>query len=278
MTFAQDATPSSVMIPIFPLPVVLFPGMKLPLVVFEAPYIEMIQEITASGSAMGVTLYLETAVENVAVATSVGTLARVVAVDSQTEGRLALLVEGLRRFKIVRIDSESKPYLQAEVAPYDDDDSHPVPAVLREELVSAFRQMLALYAQTQQEERPADPDVSASDAAQTLDAPSDEEALPMVADFDALPLSQAFEDTLETLMADLVDVETLDFEGVSDADLTFRVGEFLNHDETIQQKLLEMRACHERMQEEKTHLEALTRRLALMRQINAVFDKPSPEA
>ncbi|MBK8190309.1 MAG: LON peptidase substrate-binding domain-containing protein [Vampirovibrionales bacterium] len=283
MTSPPDDAPPA-MIPIFPLPVVLFPGMKLPLVVFESHYIEMIQEITACNAEMGVTLYLETQMENVAVATSVGTMARVLAVDAHTEGRLAILVEGVRRFKITRIDSESKPYLLAEVAPYEDE-APQTPAALREELLAAFRHMLSLYAQTQAARRDADQDPDrerdqsdpdSADAAlgPERDPETDPDADALAASFSG-PLSEAFEQALENVMEDLGDFESIDFSGLSDADLTYRVGEFLNHDETIQQKLLEMRACEERMNEEKTHLEALTRRLALMRQINDVFRKPS---
>ena len=101
-------------IPLFPLPeVVLFPGMNLPLHIFEDRYKQMIASILKTTKQFGIVLLVgDTCAQ-------VGTLAEIVDVESLEEGTMNILTEGKSRFNIVSLISE-EPYYVAEVQPYED--------------------------------------------------------------------------------------------------------------------------------------------------------------
>jgi Lon protease-like protein len=96
-------------IPLFPLDLVLFPGVPLPLHIFEQRYREMIAECIASNALFGV---VRAQREGLAV---VGCSAKVVRVlHSYPDGRNDILTQGIDRFEIEQLD-DSRSFLQAEV-------------------------------------------------------------------------------------------------------------------------------------------------------------------
>ena len=96
-------------IPLFPLDVVLFPGVPLPLHIFEPRYREMIAECLAANAAFGV---VRAQRDGLAI---VGCTAQVVRVlQSYPDGRSDILAQGVERFEIVQLDN-SRSFLQAEV-------------------------------------------------------------------------------------------------------------------------------------------------------------------
>ena len=96
-------------IPLFPLDVVLFPGVPLPLHIFEPRYREMIAECIAGNTAFGV---VRAQRDGLAV---VGCTAQVIRVmQSYPDGRSDILAQGVERFEIVQLDN-SRSFLQAEV-------------------------------------------------------------------------------------------------------------------------------------------------------------------
>jgi uncharacterized protein len=98
-------------IPLFPLHVVLFPGMPLPLRVFEPRYLEMLAD---AEEGFGVVLIREgPEVGGPAVPHPVGTLARVEQrLDQGAE--VHLVARGTRRFRILATHGD-KPYLTGDV-------------------------------------------------------------------------------------------------------------------------------------------------------------------
>jgi Lon protease-like protein len=110
-------------LPLFPLGVVLLPGAVLPLHIFEERYKEMIAEVERTGGEFGVVLASEKGMA------SVGCVAVIEEVMKRyPDGRMDILTRGKRRFEILFVD-ESRNYLQASVAPYDDEDfTEPSPA------------------------------------------------------------------------------------------------------------------------------------------------------
>jgi Lon protease-like protein len=118
-------------IPLFPLEVVLFPQVALPLHVFEARYREMIGECLARKSAFGV---VQAQREGLAV---IGCTAEIVSVlNRYADGRLDILCKGLERFEIESLDN-SRSFLQAEVD-FFSDDGLPASRPLREECVAMY--------------------------------------------------------------------------------------------------------------------------------------------
>lgn len=105
------------LLPLFPLPVVLYPDMHLPLHVFEARYREMIGFCLETATEFGVTLARE---ESIA---SVGCSAAVLkVVKEHPNGEFDILSVGVRRFEIEEVVNE-KAYLQAFVRYIEDSPS-----------------------------------------------------------------------------------------------------------------------------------------------------------
>ena len=116
-------------IPLFPLQAVLFPGASLPLHVFEARYREMVGRCLEHQEPFGVCLILEgEEVGGPALPHRVGTEAAIIASRRYADGRYDIVVEGRRRFEVLRLDS-SRPYLRAEVRFLDEPDGEGDPGL-----------------------------------------------------------------------------------------------------------------------------------------------------
>ncbi len=90
-------------VPIFPLATVLYPGMRLPLKIFEPRYMEMAKACLKHDSAFGVCLIREgEEVGTPAVPETVGCLARIAEWDMETVGILKVKAQGLERFRLLR--------------------------------------------------------------------------------------------------------------------------------------------------------------------------------
>ena len=90
-------------VPIFPLATVLYPGMRVPLRIFESRYMEMAKACLKHDSAFGVCLIREgEEVGTPAVPEAVGCLARIGEWDMETLGILKVKAEGLERFRLLR--------------------------------------------------------------------------------------------------------------------------------------------------------------------------------
>ena len=108
--------PERQLIPLFPLGVVLLPGLPLPLHIFEERYKQMIGECLEREQAFGVVAYTGSQIK------STGCTARVRDVLKRYEdGRLDIMTVGERRFVIYEQD-ESKPYLQGRIEFFDDEE------------------------------------------------------------------------------------------------------------------------------------------------------------
>ena len=96
-------------IPLFPLNVVLMPGTPMPLHIFEERYKQMVNECLDSETEFGMVLADEDGTRGV------GCTARIVELVQRFEdGRMVILVEGSRRFKLNNIMT-GKPYYVGEV-------------------------------------------------------------------------------------------------------------------------------------------------------------------
>jgi Lon protease-like protein len=103
-------------LPLFPLNVVLFPGMVLPLHIFEPRYLEMVNRCLVEEIPFGVVLIHEGhEVGGTARPWSVGTAARIIRVEREDDERLNIVVVGAQRFRILELD-HSRSYLSAKVS------------------------------------------------------------------------------------------------------------------------------------------------------------------
>ena len=103
-------------IPLFPLGgTVLFPGMNLPLQIFEDRYLQMMADISQDDSRFGVVLIKEgVEVGEPATPFDVGTVAQVVQHEDTPDGRIILVAEGQERFRTLSI-LQQRPYIIARV-------------------------------------------------------------------------------------------------------------------------------------------------------------------
>lgn len=122
-------------IPLFPLNVVLMPGAPLPLHIFEDRYKQMVDECLEAESEFGMVLADEAGTREV------GCTARIVEmVERYEDGRMVILVEGSRRFKLNNVMT-GKPYYVGEVE-YIEEDSGEDVAALAEECIALLERVV----------------------------------------------------------------------------------------------------------------------------------------
>lgn len=132
-------------LPLFPLNLVLFPGMVLPLHIFEERYQKMIGDCARDKKPFGVLLIKEgEEVGGSAVPVEVGTTARILDVQAIGGGRMNILTRGDRRFTVHRV-TQSEPYLVAEVS-YLADEVDASAEARMEEMQTKYGQLLARMA------------------------------------------------------------------------------------------------------------------------------------
>ena len=104
--------------PLFPLGVVLFPGMMLPLHIFEPRYREMINRCIDEELPFGV-VFIKSGKEAGDTATphEIGTAARITQVERKPDGSMDIVVVGTRRFRINKLNHD-RPYLTGNVSHY----------------------------------------------------------------------------------------------------------------------------------------------------------------
>lgn len=99
------------LLPLFPLQVVLFPDALLPLHIFEERYKVLVAECLEGGVEFGVNLLRENEVADV------GCTARVASVLRRYEdGRLDIVAGGGRRYRLLRIVPDDRPFAVGAVA------------------------------------------------------------------------------------------------------------------------------------------------------------------
>ncbi len=124
-------------IPLFPLNVVLMPGAPLPLHIFEDRYKQMIDECLEAESEFGMVLADEGGTRNV------GCTAKIVElVERYDDGRMLILVEGERRFKLNNVVSERKPYYVGEIEYIEEDEPNEDVSKLAEECVALLERVV----------------------------------------------------------------------------------------------------------------------------------------
>ena len=112
-------------LPLFPLSTVLFPGMRLPLHIFEPRYRQLVADLLEQPEprrfgVIAIRKGKETGVDGVAALYDIGCVATVRQVESREDGRYDLLTAGTQRFRLLGLD-KSLPYLRGEIEPLPDE-------------------------------------------------------------------------------------------------------------------------------------------------------------
>ncbi|MBA2338911.1 MAG: LON peptidase substrate-binding domain-containing protein [Pyrinomonadaceae bacterium] len=151
-------------LPLFPLPVVLYPGAPLPLHVFEPRYRRMLADVQAGNKLLGMVYFDVSEAETDRPALGqIGCVAEVAEVQTLDDGRSNILTAGLIRYRIEEYLDAGEPYLVCRPAFFEDDaeDARALEKLARH--VSDLFVRIARAMRTINDERAALPDLPDSD-------------------------------------------------------------------------------------------------------------------
>ncbi|MGX6604887.1 LON peptidase substrate-binding domain-containing protein [Micromonosporaceae bacterium Da 78-11] len=193
----------SVRLPVFPLGTVLFPGLVLPLHIFEERYRALVRELVDSPTdgphEFGVVIFRRgteapapdtgdsPTAEPIALTTDdlyqVGCTAELRQVSELPDGRFDIMTVGRRRFEILNVKQGDEPYLSAEVEWLPDDEPDAAADRLAPRALAAFRTYLDLLRPDSEvlDAVPADPTVLSHLIAATAQLTTDERYLLLAA-------------------------------------------------------------------------------------------------
>ena len=135
------------MLPLFPLGAVLYPGMLLPLHIFEERYRQLVRDLLAGAElrrfgVIAIRKGRETGIDGVSSLYEVGCTATLRRVDRRDDGRFDIVTVGTQRFRLLRLD-QTRPYLQAEVEMLTEKPTDPAAAGPAVRMIqAAFREYL----------------------------------------------------------------------------------------------------------------------------------------
>jgi Lon protease-like protein len=129
-------------LPLFPLDTVLFPGMTLPLHIFEERYLCMVNECLEGNRQFGVVMTTP-AVEGESKTTAqrIGTSALITQVERHNDGRMDIVTAGLERFRVLDL-LRTEPFIVGRIEPFPLEDTQS-PELLR--LVKAASALFVQY-------------------------------------------------------------------------------------------------------------------------------------
>jgi Lon protease-like protein len=129
------------LLPLFPLDIVLLPSAPLPLHVFEPRYKEMIAECLAQNKRFGVVRAKDEGLADI------GCTAEILSVTKKyPDGRMDIVTAGRRRFEVMELNHE-RSFLQAEVLYLDDEPGRATPEQI-EDAVKLHAELMGLAGAT----------------------------------------------------------------------------------------------------------------------------------
>jgi ATP-dependent Lon protease len=110
-------------LPIFPLPVVLFPGMPMPLHIFEPRYRKMLADIRAGDNLFGLSYFdTESSDKDMPPAGHIGCVAEVTETQALPDGRSNVLAVGVVRYQVESYVERGDSYLVVQANYFEDDE------------------------------------------------------------------------------------------------------------------------------------------------------------
>jgi ATP-dependent Lon protease len=143
MSEAFDKILGAKNLPIFPLPIVLFPNELLPLHIFEPRYRQMLQDVQIGNNLFGVSFFdsQDSIIEKPDLG-SIGCVAEIREVQAMDDGRSNILTVGVIRYEIERYLESETNYLMAEVSYFEDfEEEENVLSPLADEVFTLFRRV-----------------------------------------------------------------------------------------------------------------------------------------
>jgi Lon protease-like protein len=110
-------------LPLFPLPVVLFPGVPMPLHIFEERYRRMLADVRLTNNLFGLSFVGEEEINDARPAVGhVGCAAEIVEVQPLEDGRSNILAVGVVRYRLTEYVESGEPYLVGRVKFFEDEE------------------------------------------------------------------------------------------------------------------------------------------------------------
>jgi ATP-dependent Lon protease len=161
MSEASDKVRGLSELPLFPLPVVLFPGVPLPLHIFEPRYRQMLLDIRLANNLFGLAYFDSTSAEGETPPVGhIGCVAEVTETQTFPDGRSNILTLGVIRYRIDSYVDSGAPYLVADVTYFEDnEEDESLLAGASKEVAETFTR-IAQAVRTINDERAALPDIS----------------------------------------------------------------------------------------------------------------------
>ncbi|MDT5261509.1 MAG: ATP-dependent Lon protease [Acidobacteriota bacterium] len=141
-------------LPVFPLPLVLFPGVPLPLHIFEERYQRMLADVRASNNLFGLSYFVpDSSIEERPPVGHVGCATEVLEVQPMPDGRSNILTLGVVRYRITEYVERDEPYLIARVEFFEDAQDDPQVSAKRADEVLEIFMRIARAMRTANDER-----------------------------------------------------------------------------------------------------------------------------
>lgn len=154
-------------LPLFPLPVVLFPGVPMPLHIFEPRYRRMLEDIQLRDNLFGLSYFDASAQEStVPPAGHIGCVAEVTEVQPMPDGRSNILTVGLIRYRVEAYLEHGDPYLVGSVVFFEDEEEEAEYLARGAREVSGLFQRIALAVRVINDERASLPEIPEVDPEQ----------------------------------------------------------------------------------------------------------------
>jgi Lon protease-like protein len=123
MSEAMDKVRGVRELPLFPLPLVLFPGVPLPLHIFEPRYRRMLSDIRVTDNLFGLSYFDSTTAGNeMPPAGHIGCVAEVTEAQALPDGRSNIFTVGLVRYRVEHYVERGDPYLVGQVSFFEDEE------------------------------------------------------------------------------------------------------------------------------------------------------------
>ena len=160
MSEASDKVRGVRELPLFPLPVVLFPGVPLPLHIFEPRYQRMLADVRAGDQLFGLSYFdAAEADADVPPVGHVGCVAEVTEVQPLPDDRANILTVGLIRYRMEAYVDRGDPYLVGRVEFFEDGEEDSSFLAQRAEEVSKLFMRIARAVRIINDERAALPEL-----------------------------------------------------------------------------------------------------------------------
>ena len=151
-------------LPIFPLPVVLFPGMPMPLHIFEERYRKMLADIRGGNNLFGLSYFdASTSEKDVPPAGHIGCVAEVTESQALPDGRSNILAVGVVRYEAEDYIERGDPYLVVRPNYFEDDSENESSLTANSREVADMFMRVANSIRVLNDERGNLPDISDTD-------------------------------------------------------------------------------------------------------------------